>query len=112
MNQIGQSVAPQLERVLDDVLAGRVQLWELHPALRGWYLAAWEAGRASLEPALLDAEYERDRLFERLHNPGRKFTDMVSRRIDQAAAKHEAEPDPVKFYTAVITAATQPRKVA
>ena len=109
---VGAAFDYPLEVVLHLLESGRLELRELAPALRAWYFAGFNAGRASLEPALAAAEYDRDRYFEQLHNPGRKFTDMIRRRVDQAAEVNANEADATKYYMAVLEAATRPRKAA
>lgn len=102
----------EIEELLDNLLAGGIGLDQVAPCLRAWYVAGFNEARSRYETRLRDAEYDRDRYYERLHNPGKQFTDMVQRRIDQAAIDHENEPDRVTFFTAVLDAATTPRKAA
>lgn len=120
---IGRSVADDLDYWLDKLMRGEVEIWQFHPALGAWFMAGEiaGAGRAAeryepqlnrLRNQLAHAEYDRDRYFEQLHNPGRRFTDMVARRIDQAAEANANEVDAIKYYAAVLEAATSPRKAA
>ena len=109
---IGHTVDRQLEFYLEQLQAGGIGLQQLAPGLRAWYYAGYNDGRASLEPALAAAEYDRDRYFEQLHNPGRRFSDMIHRRLDQAAEANASEADATKYYTAVLEAATTPRRAA
>ncbi|MFD2674809.1 hypothetical protein [Gulosibacter bifidus] len=102
----------QIEELLDQVMAGGIGLHQVAPCLRAWYFAGYNEALAKLAPQLHAAEYDRDRYYEQLHNPGKQFSEMVQRRIDQAAIQHQDEPSPIKFYSAVIDAATSPRRAA
>lgn len=101
-----------LESVLDMLMQGTLELGHLPPPLRALVMYGYELGRDSLTPELLRVTYERDVLFERFHNPGKKFAPMVQRRLDQAAEANANVNDAVKYYEAVLDAATTPKRAA
>lgn len=101
-----------LETVLDMLMQGTLELGHLPPPLRALILYGFELGRESVQDRLAQAEYERDVLFERFHNPGKKFAPMVQRRLEQAAEAHADELDAAKYYEAVLDAATTPKRAA
>lgn len=108
----GWTVEGELGSTLDRLLAGSVQLWHLTPALRGWYFAGWNAGRASREEEVVRARDDAAFWFERAHNPGRRFESMIQRRLDVAAVERASAPTDEAFYGAVLVAATTPRRAA
>lgn len=84
MHRPGWTVAAQLDAHLDRLMRGEVQLWELHPALAAWFIAGFDAGRASLASDIERARDEAARWYEIAHNPGRELSDVQQRRIDEA----------------------------
>lgn len=91
------------------LMTGALELWQLSPGLQQLYALGFHHGRASLQPRLAQAEHEAALAYERLHNPGKKFTEMVNRRVSQAAEANASEPNAWVFYERVLAAACTPR---
>lgn len=112
MSQLDYAVNDYVERARINLAAGKLGLQDLPSGLQGLYFDAYNAGQLSTMAALDQARHDRDRYYEQLHNPGRQFTDMVQRRIDQAAEQHRAELDAVRYYEHVLGFASTPRRAA
>lgn len=109
---VGASVAGDLDATLDRVLAGELDLADLHPSLAAWFWAGWNAGRASLAGRLEQAEDARDQLYEQLYNPGQQYPELVLRRLDEAASRWPEHADEADDFEAALNAATTPRRAA
>lgn len=87
------------------LLAGDLELWQLPLPFQQLYFLGYNNGQAALKPRLTQAEHEAALAYERLYNPGKKFTQLVNRRLLQAAEAAMSEPDAAKYYQRVLTAA-------
>lgn len=110
--RFGHTIEHHLEKVLEALADGSLELWQLSPSLAGMYELGYDHGRESLRPALEDAQHEAAIAYERLHNPGRKFTEMYARRVEQAAELHADVEGATQYYEAVLATATTPRRAA
>lgn len=113
MHLVGASVEAQLEPVLDAVMRGRLDLWQLSPSLAGLYIVGFDAGRASLAAELQQARDDAARWYEIAMHPGAAtYPDMIRRRLDEAAGRLPMHDTDVDQYVATLLAATSPRRAA
>lgn len=110
--ELSDRTAAMLDFVVLALHQDHVQAWELPAPIQGVYFAGVLHGEMrSIEPlkrALAQAEYDRDRYYEQLHNPGKALTDMLQRRIDEAAQRWEHLDSSREFMAHVLDDATKP----
>lgn len=94
------------------LLTGDVELWQLPLPFQqlvyyGFNLQQANAkrDRERLHRELEQTQHEAALAYERLHNPGKQFTELVNRRAAQAAFDNMGEPDAARFYERVLSAA-------
>lgn len=109
---LSERTATMLDYVALSLQLDRVQVWELPAPIQCVYFAGVHHGEmrstGQLREALTQAEYDRDRYYEQAHNSGKQFTEIVQRRIDQAAQRWEHLDSGREFFSRVLDEATSP----
>jgi hypothetical protein len=112
---VGATAEKPLDASLWRLITGEIGLQDCTPALRAWYQFGFDDGRKAaqteigrLELQLANVCRERDSLYERLTNPGKKLSQMKQRRIDQAvnAEFENGIPTESELVTIMVNACT------
>ena len=74
-----------LTKLGQDLLLGRVELWQLPPSLSQVFAFAFAAGAASRQGEIDQAESDADRYHDRWQNPGTQLAEVRRDRLEEAA---------------------------
>lgn len=66
---LSEAAENYIEQLATDLAVGRVELWQLSPALLQFHTFAWESGRALSHEEIGRLNYECDRLYMAAFNP-------------------------------------------
>lgn len=85
---IGASVDGRLDAVLWELLAGKLELWQLAPGLAAWWHVAYDAGYRARQAEIDRLNAECDRLYARAYNTPAQRKAIIARELDAAAADY------------------------
>jgi hypothetical protein len=88
---IGATIERHLETVLWRLVDGDLDLTDLAPALRAWWLVAYDQGRASRQPEVDRLSAECDRLHLIAYNTPEQVRDIYIKRMDEGALRYWSE---------------------
>lgn len=84
MNDTSGHGAALLDRVLDGIVTGQIQLWEVTGAILGIYDLGYRQGIASQAPRIAQAEADADRYYLAAFNPAERLEAIEARMRDAA----------------------------